>query len=100
MEIITDERFKALKNKSILVGLTYVHNDNSISHRVEFLGTIIDLDNEGLVIKKDSDGDKFWLPPDNSAIQHAPKGEYTLQTTGEVISNPDFMTIWTIDLQE
>ena len=38
---------------------------------------------------------RYWnLPPDPSLIQPAPPGEYRMRSTGEVITNPDFITTW------
>jgi hypothetical protein len=48
---------------------------------------------EGVVIKL-KDGSEVKLPPDISMLQTAPPGEYTLQSTQEVIINPDLMTTW------
>lgn len=93
------EEFKDMVNKSVIVGLTYVNKDNSINHRVQFSGTITSCNNNGIVILK-SDGEVFNLPPDPSAFNKAPAGEYTMKTTGEVVVNPYFMTTWTIELND
>ena len=98
-KLIASDEFKLMKNRSIIVGLTYIYKDNSISHRVQFSAVISGLDNRGLIIKKNN-GEEFILPPDMSAYQKAPEGEYTIKTTGEVVINPDYMTTWTIGLNE
>jgi hypothetical protein len=33
-------------------------------------------------------------------FQKAPSGEYTLQSTGEIINNPDLITQWSISQRE
>ncbi len=100
MELITPERFREFRNKTILVGITYLHEDESISHIVQFAGVITNLDSRGLVINKNIDGEEFCVPADDSAIEYASEGKYTLKTTGEVIINPDYLTTWTIYLKE
>ncbi len=99
-ELITREYFLSdMKGKSIIVGLTYTYVDGTIRNRVQFSGTLEDLDQRGIVIIK-ADGSEFTLPPDKDAYQKAPLGEYKMKTTGEIIVNPEFMTTWTIDLKE
>ena len=39
----------------------------------------------------------FNLPPDITAIEVAAKGEYYLKSTGEIVVNPDYVAIWTIE---
>ncbi|MFX0060574.1 MAG: hypothetical protein ACFFC7_00125 [Candidatus Hermodarchaeota archaeon] len=36
------------------------------------------------------------LPPDLSAFQKAEPGDYRLRSTGEVVINPDFTVLWTV----
>jgi hypothetical protein len=42
-------------------------------------------------------GETYQLPPDLRALHPASPGEYRLRSTGEVISNPDYVTSWTVD---
>ena len=50
---------------------------------------------EGVVVKV-KEGSEHKLPPDLSLLQSPPPDEYTLQSTGEIIVNPDLMTMWTL----
>jgi hypothetical protein len=43
------------------------------------------------------DGEEYSLPPDLTLLEPAEPGTYTLRSTGEVISNVDFITMWEID---
>jgi hypothetical protein len=50
----------------------------------------------GIAVELSDSGDVFWLPPEPSALNHAPPGEYRFRSTGEVVVDPDLMTTWTV----
>lgn len=82
-------------NKSILVGITYVtENDKFISQK-EFFGTIARINKEeGIVIKLANSNEELKLPSQLDQIEEAEPGEYQLSSTGQVITNPDYLTTW------
>ena len=41
-------------------------------------------------------GQEFWLPPYTSTFEKAELGGYELQSTGEVIYDPDYVAHWTL----
>jgi hypothetical protein len=53
-------------------------------------------DKEGIVIYNEEDEQEFSLPPNYSALQPAKIGEYKESSSGLVVTNPDFMTLWEI----
>jgi len=58
------------------------------------LGTLIE-SNENTICIKQKNGELFGLPPDLSSTKPAPPGEYRLNSTGEIVTDPDFLTTWT-----
>jgi hypothetical protein len=56
----------------------------------------VDFD-EGIVISCDPDGRLFVLPDDPSWIEKAPPGEYRLRSTGQVVTDPDYIAKLTIE---
>ena len=85
--------------KTIIVGLTFVSHDDVILRREELYGTISATREDGVHIVL-AGGGEYSLPPDISAIEVAPPGNYRFKTTGQVIVNPDYMTTWTIRMPE
>ena len=81
--------------KTIIIGLTFLDNLNQEVEKAQLSGTISEINEEGIFIKLD-EGDFYTLPPDLSAIQAAPPGEYEFESTGKVVVNPDYMTTWRI----
>jgi hypothetical protein len=52
-------------------------------------------DEEGLVLQLSS-GSEYRLPPDLSALQPAPPGQYLEHSSGVTVSDPDFLALWEI----
>jgi hypothetical protein len=104
--------FEFLVGKTILVGITYMNNDEVVIEQKQFHGTVITADEyKGILIKKTSvekfnepqyvkgklyaeDKEQFWLPADLSAFCIAEPGEYRLRSTGEIVENPDLISTW------
>ena len=90
MEQIT---FDCLLNKKILVSVTYFTQDEVLIEQKQFWGTVISSDEKGIVIKLPN-GDIASLPPDLRSTAFAQPGEYRLRSTGEIILDPDFLSVW------
>ena|SRR5687768_5532482 len=83
--------------KHLLIGMTYLDHDESFLEQKQFYGTIVRVNEvEGIVVKLHNSEEEFKLPPDLNSLQSAPKGEYRLHSTGEVIIDPDLLTTWTL----
>ena len=81
--------------KLLLVGITYLNDDESVNEQLQFAGTVLAV--EPLVSIDRGEGRvPFTLPPAEEAFEPAPPGDYRLRKTGEVVVNPDFMTTWTV----
>ena len=80
--------------KTVLIGVTYEKADGSLIEQRQFFGTIRAVDETQIQVELE-DGTPFGLPPDTRAFFEAPPGEYRLRSTGEVIEDPDYTTVWT-----
>ena len=84
--------------KHLLIGFTYLEHDGTLIEQKQFHGVIVRInESEGIVIKLRDSELEFKLPPDLNSLQPAPKGEYRLRATGEVVTDPDFLTTWTLN---
>jgi len=82
--------------RTILVGVTYNDHEGRFIEQRQFHGIIERADSiEGIVVKLHDSGEYFYLPPQLDTLEIAPKGEYRLRNTGEVVVDPDFLTTWT-----
>lgn len=90
--------FKNLIGKVLLVGITYNDKNGNVKERKQFWGTVTEADEKKILIEQ-KNGEIFSVPPDLRAIEPAPKGEYRLHSTGEVVSDPDFLTTWISDCE-
>src|SRR5258707_1072538 len=84
-----------LVGRTIIIGITTLEHDGSLLEQAQKHGVIERIDAQGIAIRL-SDGELFMLPPDVGALRPAPPGEYRFRSTGEVVTNPDLMTTWTI----
>lgn len=82
--------------KSIIIGLTYLDHEEQFIKREQFYGEIIRFDDKGIDILLNNSDRIFSLPPEKDAIEVAEPGEYKFHSTGEVIIDPDFLSVWTI----
>lgn len=88
--------FDELIGKVLLVGITYYTHDNEYIEQKQFYGTVTEA-NETLICFTQKDGTEFTLPPDLSSTKRAPKGEYKLRSTGEVVIDPDYLATWNLN---
>lgn len=91
--------FKSLIGKVLLVGITYNDKDGNVKARKQFWGTVTVADKSKILIEQ-KNGEILSLPSDLRAIEPAPEGEYRLHSTGEVVVNPDFLSTWTVELND
>lgn len=84
---------EAFVGKRLLVGIRWTSNGEVVREE-QFHGLIVAADQEGLVIERADTGLRVVLPPQ---LRAAPKGEYRLRITGEVVRDPDFLATWKFD---
>jgi hypothetical protein len=95
-----DDVAAALMDALVLIGITRVDGDNQSIGQEQFFGRVVTVDSyKGIKLRLEGsrEGQEYNLPPDTSAFQKAAPGEYRLRGTGEVVTNPDFTTSWTIN---
>ena len=86
--------------KYLLAGLTYVDDNENVINREELHGYIVRINpEEGLVVRMEN-GEEFQLPHNLSALQPAEPGEYYLQSTEEIILDPDYVAVWMIRIPD
>lgn len=88
---------KPFIGKHLLVGMTYLDQQGDVTHQVQFHGMITEVSVRGITIRRHDTGEYFTLPPATDSLKPAPKGEYRLRTTGEVVVDPDYLTTWTVN---
>ena len=85
-----------LIGKRVIVGMTYLSHEGAFLERKQFHGVVAVADARRGICIKPSCGEKvLWLPPDLRGFREAPRGQYRLRSTGEVIVDPDYLCTWT-----
>jgi hypothetical protein len=88
---------EALLKRTVLVGVATATENGTVLGYEQLYGTVTSADASGVVLelKGERAGEVVLLPPDPRAYTRAAPGEYRLRTTGEVVSNPDYLSVWT-----
>ena len=83
--------------KHLLVGLTYLENDESIREQVQFHGIITAISDNTIVLNRNDNGEEFSIPFDEENLEKGdPEAVYKLKSTGEAVENVDYISSWTI----
>lgn len=80
--------------KRALVGVSYMSADGSLEDKKQYHGTITGVDEQGWLILERANGQGELKIP--AKLEPANPGEYTLASTGEVVVDPDFTAIWSV----
>jgi hypothetical protein len=83
----------------VLVGLTYLNGDLALDRQEQFYGQVESVDrNSGIRLNLSGrrGGETYDLPPHLEAFEPAPRGQYRLRSTGDVVTDPDLICSWTI----
>ena len=97
---MTTIRPRAVVGKRLLVGISAVDADGRPVDRFELRGLIVSADPaKGITLRLAGtrDGETYTIPPPLEALIPAKPGEYRLGTTGEVVVDPDFTAVWTVE---
>lgn len=93
---LDEELAASFIGRYVLAGLTYVSASGEETLK-QVHGRVLRINpREGVVISL-ANGDEFSLPPDLSGYSAADPGEYTLSTTGEVVTDPDLLCTWVVN---
>lgn len=93
-----EERARQLLGKRALVGITRLNPDDSVIEQVQFYGTVEAVDARNgitLLLEGSSKGERFNLPPALHFFEPARPGQYTLRSTGETVTDPDYLVTCT-----
>jgi hypothetical protein len=93
---LNEARAQFALGKRVLLGVTVILPTGAVVEQRQLVGELMTVDaSDGLELILD-DGSSYWLPPDVSALEEAPPGEYRLRSSGEVIVDPDYTCTWTV----
>lgn len=81
--------------KLVLVGETRFGHDGRMQERQQYAGTVLRINlDEGVVLSDDLDGHERYLPPLLEQYLAAAPGAYRMQSSGEMVVDPDYLVTW------
>lgn len=86
----------SLIDKVLLIGITLLDENEELIEQTQVYGPIIRVNSEGIVILRNGTETEFTIPPDFDHVSEARPGEYRLRSTGEVVTDPDYISSWTV----
>lgn len=93
------DRLAPLVGCTLLVGITYLDDEGRMQGQDQFCGEVLEVA-DGVVVVRRPGGEPALLPADAEAYEPAPAGRYRLRTTGEVVTDPDYVTTWRVGVTE
>lgn len=88
---------KAVIGKHLLVGVTHKNHNDEVTGLEQFHGVIIRASREeGIILRLSGSGEERWVPPDLSRLESAAPGQYKLKGSGEVVTDPDLLSMWIV----
>jgi hypothetical protein len=92
---LDEAKAKAYVGKTLLVGITDLDRNGKPTKQRQFFGTITEISvKNGMIVTSKNNATHLALPPDLSTLLPAKPGVYRLRSTGEVVTDPDFLTTW------
>jgi len=92
-----EEEAKAIIGKRLLVGVTHRNHNDEVTGLEQFHGEIIRASREeGIILRLSGSGEERWVPPDLSRLEPAAPGQYKLKGSGETVTDPDLLSMWTV----
>ncbi len=100
MHVSEADRDTVFVGAHVLVGITYERADGSIDERVQFHGEVTRIGDDAIDLRVAGSDEPFALPPDPDAFRPASPGNYRLRDPEEIVVDPDFTAIWTVELAD
>ena len=95
-QYLDESRAAEFIGRTILIDVTYEDHKGEVTGRHQWFGTIKTYSNrEGIKVDLDGSDDYCCLPPCAEAIRPAAPSICTLESSGRVVENPDYLTMWT-----
>ena len=79
--------------KRLLVGITCEDHTGKPIRQEQFHGLIVEASEHEIVVERSDTGKRKSLPPE---LAEAPKGQYRLRATGEIVVDPDYVATWVL----
>lgn len=80
----------------VLVRFNFCDEQGNVVEEQQFQGAIERITDAEVVIRNPVTGKEVSLPPHFGSYQRPAKGSYSLPSTGETITDPDYITEWTL----
>jgi hypothetical protein len=90
------DKLVGLIGRRLLVGISYVDGDGEVISRQQFCGEVLDVGDGVVVVERPGAEEPAVLPADADAYRPASAGRYQLAGTGEIVTDPDYVTTWRV----
>ena len=88
------QRLGYLLGRRLLVGVSLRDASGVLVRQEQFCGRVLEVTDGVVVVERN--GEQAVLPADEDAYAPAPPGEYRLGGSGEIVVNPDYVTVWNV----
>jgi hypothetical protein len=88
------EQLSYLVGARLLVGITFRDPQGSVLRADQFCGRVVEVADGVVVVERGTE--QAVLPADTGAYEVAQPGRYVLQSSGETVIDPDYLTVWDV----
>jgi hypothetical protein len=88
------EQLSHLVGARLLVGITFRDAHGSVLRADQFCGRVVEVGDGVVVVERGAE--QAVLPADIGAYEVAQPGRYVLQSSGETVIDPDYLTVWDV----
>ncbi len=87
--------------KTVLVGLTYVDEDDKEKDQIQLHGPIVVVSESTIVFTRSDNGEEFSIPFDEDNLEPSDtEFVYELKSTGEAVTGIDYTSLWRIQTSD
>ena len=89
---------KVVIGKLLIIGITYYKHDGTFIERKQLYGKVTNVYKDSIAVELEGTnaGTIFYIPRNLRALLKASPGIYELKSTGELVTNPDYTTMWNV----
>jgi len=90
----------AVIGKLVIIGISFYDSNDRLIDTFQTHGIVVEPNDSQILRIKKKDNGIFQLPYEPITIQEAAPGKYSEKHSSTIITNPDYMILWSISVKD